>query len=117
MSRATGESLSATVWFWQTRQRSSADSALTRASSAGSAVVCATANDEAASHDFCVELHQQRGVCDATWASVVQRFGETGAVDLIGINGYYALLSMVMNAARTPAPDSSAPPLRWLAAD
>ncbi len=74
-------------------------------------------DDEAAIHDFCVELHQQRGVCDATWAGVVQRFGETGAVDLIGINGYYALLSMVMNAARTPAPDSSAPPLRWLAAD
>lgn len=40
--------------------------------------------------------------------------GEQGVVDLIGINGYYALLSMVMNTARTPVPPSEAsllPPL------
>ena len=38
------------------------------------------------------------------WAATVARFGEQGTVDLLGINGYYTLLSMVMNAARTPAP-------------
>jgi 4-carboxymuconolactone decarboxylase len=32
-------------------------------------------------------------------------------VDLMGINGYYTLLAMVMNAARTEAPPSSAMPL------
>ncbi|MEO8922762.1 MAG: carboxymuconolactone decarboxylase family protein [Caldimonas sp.] len=63
--------------------------------------------DEAAVHDFCVELHRDKTVSDATWADAVARFGETGVVDLIGINGYYALLSMVMNAARTPAPAST----------
>jgi 4-carboxymuconolactone decarboxylase len=67
--------------------------------------------DEAAVHDFCIELHRDRGVGDATWADVVERFGEAGAVDLIGINGYYAMLAMVMNAARTPAPKSDVPPL------
>jgi 4-carboxymuconolactone decarboxylase len=69
------------------------------------------AADEAVVHAFSTELHQNRGVSDATWADAVQRFGEQGAVDLIGINGYYAMLSMVMNTARTPAPASSAPPL------
>jgi 4-carboxymuconolactone decarboxylase len=67
--------------------------------------------DEAAVHDFCVELHRDKMVSDATWTDAIGRFGERGAVDLIGINGYYAFLSMVMNAARTPAPESTALPL------
>jgi 4-carboxymuconolactone decarboxylase len=71
----------------------------------------AMAADEAAVHDFCIELHRDHAVSDATWAEVLARFGEAGVVDLIGLNGYYAFLSMVMNAARTPAPASSVPPL------
>ena len=63
----------------------------------------ALADDEAAVYDVCIELHRQRSVSDATWATAVARLGEPGVVDLIGINGYYALLAMVMNAARTPA--------------
>jgi 4-carboxymuconolactone decarboxylase len=63
--------------------------------------------DEAAVHDFCIELHHQQGVSDAVWAAAIERFGERGVVDLIGINGYYSFLSMVMNAARTPAPASA----------
>ena len=63
--------------------------------------------EEAAVHDFCVELHRDKGVSDATWARAIERLGEKGVVDLIGINGYYALLSMVMNAARTPVPEST----------
>lgn len=67
--------------------------------------------DEAIVHDVCLELHRDRTVCDATWDAAVERFGEAAVVDLIGINGYYALLSMVMNAARTEAPPSAAAPL------
>ena len=63
----------------------------------------AMADDEAAVYEVCIELHRQRSVSDATWAAAVERLGEQGVVDLIGINGYYALLAMVMNAARTPA--------------
>ena len=68
--------------------------------------------DEAAIHDFSIGLHRDRAVSDPVWADVVGRFGEQGAVDLIGLCGYYAFLSMVMNGARTPAPPSSAAPLR-----
>ena len=60
-------------------------------------------DDQAAVYDLCIELHRQRCVSDATWARAVALFGEQGVMDLIGINGYYALLAMVMNAARTPA--------------
>ncbi len=61
-------------------------------------------DDEARVHDFCTELLQGRGqVGDATWRRAIERFGEQGVVDLTAICGYYGLLALVMNAARTPA--------------
>ncbi|HEV8315317.1 MAG TPA: carboxymuconolactone decarboxylase family protein [Burkholderiaceae bacterium] len=71
----------------------------------------AMSDDEAAVHDFCTELLRTQQVSDASWAPAVQRFGEQGAVDLLGIAGYYSFLAMVMNAARTAVPASSAHPL------
>jgi 4-carboxymuconolactone decarboxylase len=68
-------------------------------------------DDEALVHDFCIELHCHRGVSDATWARAVERFGDHGVIDLVGINGYYTFLAMVMNAARTAAPPSISAPL------
>jgi len=67
--------------------------------------------DEAVVHDFCIELHQQKQVGDAVYAAALQRFGEQGVVDLMGLNGYYTFLAMVMNAARTAVPVSTAAPL------
>jgi 4-carboxymuconolactone decarboxylase len=67
--------------------------------------------DEAVVHDFCIELHQHKRVSDATYAQALALFGEKGVVDLMGINGYYTLLAMVMNAAQTPAPESDVMPL------
>lgn len=67
--------------------------------------------DEAVLYAFCTELHQKKSVSDATWLAAVRLFGEKGVVDLIGINGYYTFLSMVMNAARTEVPASTAQPL------
>ncbi|MES2742678.1 MAG: carboxymuconolactone decarboxylase family protein [Pseudomonadota bacterium] len=69
------------------------------------------ATDEALVYDFCIELHQRRQVGDATYDAALARFGEQGVVDLMAINGYYTMLSMVMNAARTAAPPSPAAPL------
>ena len=64
--------------------------------------------DELAVYDFCIELHRQKRVSDVTWASALALFGEQGVVDLSAINGYYALLAMVMNAAQTAVPESTA---------
>jgi 4-carboxymuconolactone decarboxylase len=68
-------------------------------------------DDEALVHDFCMELQRDHGVSDTTWTAAVQRLGEQGAVDLVGVIGYYTLLAMVMNAARTPVPPTDTPPL------
>ncbi|MRW87312.1 carboxymuconolactone decarboxylase family protein [Pseudoduganella sp. FT26W] len=67
--------------------------------------------DEALVYEFCVQLQQRQRVDDATYAAALAAFGEHGVVDLMGINGYYTFLAMVMNAAQTAAPASSAPPL------
>ncbi len=64
--------------------------------------------DEAVVYDFCMELHRDKSVSDACWTQAVERFGEAGAIDLIGVTGYYTFLSMVMNAARTAVPPSTA---------
>lgn len=65
-------------------------------------------DSEAAVYDFCDELQRNRSVSDSTWRRAVEHLGEQGVMDLVGIVGYYTLLSMVMNAAQTPAPSSSA---------
>ncbi len=70
--------------------------------------------DEAIVYAFSTELQGNRAVSDATYAATVARFGERGAIDLAGINGYYALLAMTMNVARTALPEGAPAPLRPL---
>ncbi|QNA90497.1 carboxymuconolactone decarboxylase family protein [Massilia sp. Dwa41.01b] len=67
--------------------------------------------DESVVHDFCIELHQNKQVSDRTYTQAVALFGEQGVVDLMGLNGYYTFLAMVMNTAQTEIPVSSAMPL------
>lgn len=69
------------------------------------------AADEEAIYDFCDELHRNQSVSDATYARMVSAFGEQGVIDTIGIVGYYTLLAMVMNTARTPLPPDTPAPL------
>jgi len=71
----------------------------------------AMSDDEALVYDFCIELHRAKKVSDRTYLAALERFGEHGVVDLTGINGYYTFLAMVMNAAQTTVPASSAAPL------
>jgi 4-carboxymuconolactone decarboxylase len=82
----------------------------------------ALSDDETLVYDFCFELNINQDVSDATFDRTLARFGEQGVVDLLGINGYYTFLAMVMNGARTaPAAPTGSPlpplPARtWFAA-
>jgi len=60
-------------------------------------------------YEFCIELHRNQSVCDATYARAVARFGEQGVIDLVGVNGYYTFLAMALNVARTPTPKNTMP--------
>jgi 4-carboxymuconolactone decarboxylase len=64
--------------------------------------------DEEVVYDFCLELHRDKRVSDRVYADALALFGEHGVVDLMGVNGYYTFLAMVMNTAQTEAPPSSA---------
>ena len=65
------------------------------------------ADDEETIYEFCIELHRNQGVSDVTYARALSRFGEQGVIDLVGVNGYYTFLAMVLNTARTPVPKGS----------
>jgi 4-carboxymuconolactone decarboxylase len=60
--------------------------------------------DEAVVYDFCTALHTQHAVDDALFDRAVTLLGERGVLDLIGVSGYYTLVSMVLNVADVPLP-------------
>lgn len=66
---------------------------------------------QSALYGLFTELNRDHTVSDATYAAVVESLGERGVVDAVGIIGYYTLLAMVMNTARTPLPAGAEPGL------
>ena len=63
-------------------------------------------------YEFGRELNDNHGVTDRTYARAVNRFGEQGVMDLVGVNGFYSLISMALNVGRTPLPPGVAPALK-----
>jgi 4-carboxymuconolactone decarboxylase len=72
------------------------------------------ADDEDAVYTLYDEVQRNQGVSDATYARAIAKVGEQGVVDVIGIAGYYSMLAMMMNTARTPLPAGVKPPLTAL---
>jgi 4-carboxymuconolactone decarboxylase len=68
--------------------------------------------NEAAVYDFAVELYARKRVSDAAYAAAVTHLGERGAVELVGILGYYALVSMTLNTFGIDVPPGNTPPFR-----
>jgi len=58
-------------------------------------------------YDFCTEVHGNGQVSDTTFGKAKAAFGGQGVIDLTTICGYYSLLAMVMNVARTPLPEGA----------
>jgi 4-carboxymuconolactone decarboxylase len=68
--------------------------------------------DERIVYDFCSEMLTSKQVSDATFKAAKDRFGERGVVDLIGVMGYYQLVSMLLNTDRYPLPAGVAEELK-----
>lgn len=68
--------------------------------------------DEEIVYDFCSELHANKSISDATYNRALARFGEQGIMDMLGINGYYTFLAMIMNGTLTAVPDGKPAPLQ-----
>jgi 4-carboxymuconolactone decarboxylase len=70
--------------------------------------------DEEVVYNFCNELLATKQVSDGTYESAVKLLGERGVVDLIGVMGYYQLVSMLLNTDRYPMPNGMSPELKPL---
>ena len=70
--------------------------------------------DETVIYNFATELLRTHEVGDATFKAVKDKFGEKGVVDLIGVMGYYQLVSMLLNVDRYPLPAGAKPELQPL---
>ena len=68
-------------------------------------------DDEELVYDFCTAVYETRGVDERTYKAAVAAFGEQGVVELVGLLGYYAFVSMTLNVFEAPLPDGVAPPL------
>jgi len=67
--------------------------------------------DDAIVYDFTRELIDTKQVSDANFNAVKDKFGERGVVDLVGLIGYYHVVSMLLNVDRYPLPEGAKPPL------
>ena len=73
-------------------------------------------DDEAALYDLAITLYRDRKVTDPVYKAALEKFGERGIMDIIGIVGYYDLVSMTLITMQAGAPNDSVPPLPPLAA-
>jgi len=60
--------------------------------------------DERAIIEFVKELYKAKRVSDKTYKRAHAIFGDAGMVELVGICGYYALISMTLNVFRAEIP-------------
>jgi 4-carboxymuconolactone decarboxylase len=70
--------------------------------------------DETIVYNFATELLNTKQVSDPVFQATKDRFGERGVVDLIGVMGYYQLVSMLLNVDRYPLPPGAKPELQAL---
>jgi 4-carboxymuconolactone decarboxylase len=71
--------------------------------------------DIAAAYNFIAELLKTKQVSDATFATAKDAFGEKGVVDMIGLSGWYSMVSMALNVDRYPLAAGQQPELKPLA--
>jgi 4-carboxymuconolactone decarboxylase len=72
-------------------------------------------DDEAALYDLATALYVDKKVSDPVYKAALEKFGERGIMDIIGIIGYYGLTSMTLITMQAGAPNDSVPPLPVLA--
>jgi len=65
------------------------------------------AKDELAIYDFVHDLYKTRRVSDKNYKRVQAVLGDAATVELVGILGYYAMISMILNVYRMLPPDGT----------
>ena len=87
---------------------------------AGRKVDAAKVKDWIDNRPYIAEEAKEKGLMDAIEhiqdfeKGLKDKFGEKGVVDLIGVMGYYQLVSMLLNVDRYPLPQGAKPELQTL---
>jgi 4-carboxymuconolactone decarboxylase len=68
--------------------------------------------DEMAIYAFVKELYATRRVSTANYNRVKKLLGDAGVVELVGILGYYAMVSMTLNIFKAPLPQGMKAPFK-----
>jgi 4-carboxymuconolactone decarboxylase len=68
--------------------------------------------DEMAIYAFVKELYATKRVSTAAYNRVKKLLGDAGTVELVGILGYYAMVSMTLNTFRAPLPQGMPAPFK-----
>jgi len=69
-------------------------------------------SDEKAIYAFVKELYGKRRVSTPTFKRIQKLLGDAGTVELVGILGYYAMVSMTLNTFRAPLPEGMPVPFK-----
>jgi 4-carboxymuconolactone decarboxylase len=68
-------------------------------------------DDETALYDLATSLYRDRKVTDAVYKAALDKFGERGIMDIIGIIGFYGITSMTLATMQAGVPEGKVPPL------
>jgi 4-carboxymuconolactone decarboxylase len=113
-----------TARYWMAQFEWSAHKRAALQAGVSPAIVDAIANGERpkgmtpdieTAYNFITELLKTHQVSDATFATAKARFGEKGVVDIIGLSGWYSMVSMALNVDRYPLTNGAQPELKLLA--
>jgi 4-carboxymuconolactone decarboxylase len=70
--------------------------------------------DVQTAYNFTAELLKTRQVSDSNFQAAKERFSEKGVVDIIGLSGWYSMVSMALNVDRYPLANGAKPELEPL---
>ena len=62
-------------------------------------------------YDVAKSLHEGHGLSKTLYAEAIKVLSERGLTEVIGLCGYYTLISMVLNVAQVPLPKDAPPGL------
>src|SRR3984957_5755679 len=72
-------------------------------------------DDEAALYDLAMALYRDKKVSDPIYKAALEKFGERGIMEIVGIMGYYDIPSRPLITIQAGAPNDGVPPLPVLA--
>ena len=69
-----------------------------------------TDSGDIAAYNLATELHLTRRLTEPTYAATVKAFGTQSVAELVGLCGYYSLVSMTLNAFEVDLPEGAEKP-------